>query len=1173
VLEQMPERRQLEQSIADLEAQRAALGDAVVDAALAPLQEALAQLEGDEPAAMPESSAERRVVTVLFCDVTGSTALAEQMDPEAWTGIMNTVFELLSEPVARYGGIVARLMGDAILAIFGAPVAHEDDPERAVLAGLAILESIGPYREKLREERDLVFNVRVGINTGLAVVGEVGSDVRGEYTAMGDAVNVAARMEQTAVPGTLQISEETYRRIAALFEVESLGGIEVKGKRRPVPAYRVIGQKANGGGRRGLEERGLSSPLVGREVELLAVQERIERLLDDGEGGIVLIFGEAGLGKSRLKDEARRSAGDGPLWLEGRTLSFGQTLSYWPFQEILRGFARILEEDDEAAAWTKLERSILNLHGRDSGDVLPYLASLLALEVQAPYEEKVAYLDAEALVRQLYLASRRFFERLAQARPLLLVFEDLHWMDDASGRLLEHLLPLVDRAPLLIVGLSRPESESAGARMSQAARQNHDERTTEIQLSPLPPAASRSLIQNLLAVDGLPAHQRKSIIGRASGNPFFLEEIIRSLIDAGAVEWDPGSGRWQATNVIDELQLPETVQGVVMARVDRLAHEAKQVLRTASVIGRSFLFRVLGAVGEPGWKLEGDLDRLQAVDFIREKQRLPELEYIFKHALAQEAVYESILLETRQRLHRRVAKTIESLFENRLEEVYELLAYHYARAESWEEALDYLLRAGDQASQVAADAEALAHYQQALAAYERAFSERWDPLQRATLERKMGQALFRRGEHEQALEHLERALSLLGRPLATSRWGVRLATLAEIAQQILLRLSTSVLRKSGGPEAYPGEVEMNMVSETLFWIDLVGKPERLLLDTLTFLNAAERIGHQVQAVNGYALLSGALAVTGRFGLSERYARLGMAQARRDNHPGSLAAALQSLATNRAWQGLAEKGIEQGLKSAQLYRETGSIRGWGTANLTAAEAMAYVSRYAETVAIAEELMEVGREGGDIQVLAWGYILRGLVERYTGDPEASIASFRRADELAIRVPDYVSRVNAVALIGHNRLRMGQIGPALEFLNQADGICREHMVGGRFLGWVRNGFAWAHVLAVETAIARGARPDFDSAVRACKAARQSARGYRLHEAEVLRLQGTCDWLRGRANAAEGWWAKSLETAGRFGQPYEVAMTYKEMGLRLEEPAYLEKAAGLLAEIGARPDLPVLK
>ena len=346
----MSEREDLEQAIATVEAQRATLGDTSVDAVLEGLRQKLVGMTAAQSQSLPltterTSGGERRIVTVLFCDVTGSTALAEKMDPESWAEIMDQAFDYLTEPIDRFDGTVARLMGDAILAFFGAPKAHEDDPQRAVQAGLAILKNIQPFREKLRRDRGLEFNVRVGINTGLVVTGRVGSGLHEEYTALGDAANLAARMEQTAEPGTIQITEKTFRLVSSQFECVLLGEITVKGKSKPVLAYRVLGRLAAEERAQGFVKQGINSALVGRNTEFATMRQSVARLLN-GQGGILSIIGEAGVGKSRLLAEVRQNS---PLeslnWLEGRTLSYGQTINYWPFHEILKSYAGINEED------------------------------------------------------------------------------------------------------------------------------------------------------------------------------------------------------------------------------------------------------------------------------------------------------------------------------------------------------------------------------------------------------------------------------------------------------------------------------------------------------------------------------------------------------------------------------------------------------------------------------------------------------------------------------------------------------------------------------------------------------------------------------------------------------------------------------------------------------------
>ncbi|HEX9029777.1 MAG TPA: adenylate/guanylate cyclase domain-containing protein, partial [Anaerolineales bacterium] len=577
------EREQLEQAIAALEAQRAALGESVADQAIASLREKLAALQPETAGAAPASSrpgaptavrrtGERRVITILFCDVKGSTAMAEKLDPEEWAGIIRPAIDYLIEPVERHGGTVTQVMGDGLLALFGAPLAHEDDPRRAVQAGLEIVERIRSYHDQIQRERGLNFDVRVGIHTGLAVVQEVGSGQKVDYTAIGDTVNLAARMEQTARPGTVQVSSQTHRFVEQIFEFEPLGEIQVKGKRDRVETYRVTGVKAEPGPLRGLEQQGLHSPLVGREAELSAAQKSVARLRA-GQGGLLGILGEAGVGKSRLLAELQRTLPvDELYWLEGHTLSYGQTISYWPFQEILRCFADINDSDEEDLAWCKLESTVTALFPENVdgsaptvAEIAPYLASLMGLKVKGEYAERVIYLDGEAMGRQIFLAARRFFERLAQTRPVVLVIDDLHWVDESSVRLLEHLLPLVQSVPLLVIGLSRRDRESAAAQLADTIRRDYAAHYTEIQLEPLSESDSARLVRNLLELESLPGQVQKLITGKAEGNPFYLEEILRALMDLGAIRREATSGRWTVTAQIEGLDIPDTVQGVILA--------------------------------------------------------------------------------------------------------------------------------------------------------------------------------------------------------------------------------------------------------------------------------------------------------------------------------------------------------------------------------------------------------------------------------------------------------------------------------------------------------------------------------------------------------------------------------------------------------------------------------
>jgi class 3 adenylate cyclase len=442
---------------------------------------------------------ERRVVTILFSDVKGSTAMAEDLDPEDVMEIMDGAFDVLIEPVYRYEGTLARLMGDAILAFFGAPIAHEDDPERACRAALEIVEGAKAYAAQLEEERGISgFDVRVGINTGLVVVGEVGSDLRVEYTAMGDAVNLAARMEGAAEPGAVLITEGTYKLIAPTFETEALGPIHVKGKAEPVSVHRVLALKAAPGKLRGIT--GLESPLVGREAELRALQEAIERL-QVGVGGIITIVGEAGIGKSRLVAELRKQTlakgsepSQGlppPQWVEGRCLSYGTSVAYLLWLDVLRGLLGVTPEDAPARARDVLRERVKALCPESFDEIYPYLGRLMSLPLTTEEEALLQDLEPEELKTNTFQAVETLLANAARERPLVLVCEDLHWSDPTSLELLEQLLALTDLVPLLTMCVFRPEKRHGSWGLRETAARDYGHRHTDLWLDPLSAAQSR----------------------------------------------------------------------------------------------------------------------------------------------------------------------------------------------------------------------------------------------------------------------------------------------------------------------------------------------------------------------------------------------------------------------------------------------------------------------------------------------------------------------------------------------------------------------------------------------------------------------------------------------------------------------------------------------------------
>ena len=497
-------------------------------AAAGPVDEATrARLTAAAPAPLrakmvaPRLTGERKPVTALFADVVGSTTLAESMDAEDWTGIMNGAFEVMSEAIHRYEGTIAKLVGDAVLAFFGAPVAHEDDPERAVRAALDMLDAVAEYSAALKDEQGIDFAIRIGINTGQVMVGNVGSDLRYEYTALGDAVNVAARMQNAARPGTALITDATYRFVAHAVNVSDLGLIEVKGKSEPVRAYEVVRPARPPASARGLV--GLESPMVGRNEQFETLRELLAAVRA-GRGRAALIVGEPGIGKSRLLAELR-SAGesDGATWFEGRCLSFGQSLPYHLLVDIARSVIGVRASAEEPEIRAALRSRLADSLDGDTSRPYAFLGHLLAIPLEPAARAVVDDLEGQALQAGYYRSlSRDPGGTRRRQGPIVLVCEDIHWADSSSVEAMSKLIAVVLELPILLIATSRPDRDSAGWRLVGMMRDLFGDAMTEIALRPLSTEESRELVANLLAIESLPIEVREFILKRADGNPFYV---------------------------------------------------------------------------------------------------------------------------------------------------------------------------------------------------------------------------------------------------------------------------------------------------------------------------------------------------------------------------------------------------------------------------------------------------------------------------------------------------------------------------------------------------------------------------------------------------------------------------------------------------------------------------
>lgn len=721
---------------------------------------------------------ERKQVTVLFADISGFTALNDSAETPAQVErvlqVVNRCLDMLSDVVYEYDGYVDKYMGDAIMAVFGAPRTHEDDPERALHAALAMQERLEEFNRNPPAPLIEPLEIHIGVNTGVVIAGLVGTRRKRGYTVMGDTVNVASRLESVSERGEILVSQDTYYLTQQLFTFKTRQPVQVKGKRNALLVYELKGVKHQ---RTKQGVGGLRAPMVGRKAQSTALQERVAAVRQ-GKGSIVAVVGEAGLGKSRLVSEVRQqNAESGVLWLEGRGLSYRQNQSYRLIIEILRAYLQVSPETPTDVVWQNLQAVGQARFGDRADEILPYLAVLIGVKLDEKTAQALPLSDPQMLQQRMFEAVAEWVEVAADAQPLVLAFEDLHWADASSVQVIEHLLALPQRLPVLIICITRPEKESAFWRVMETTAKTFAPFFAKIQLNPLTEAQSRSLVDRLLHVEDLPDALENLILSRAEGNPLFVEEVLRSLIeDETIVRRDD---HWVVVRPVVDIDIPETLTGVLTARIDRLDEPEKRLLQIAAVIGRVFSRSVLKAVTEDvttdATEFENYLEDLVEAELIRERNSPSEKEYIFKHVLTYETAYNTLLIQQRRIYHKRIADNMAPLYYLRGEEYAGIVAHHYEQGEVWDRALTYQIRAAEAAKAAFDNQTAIEFYTQALSTA--LLVSELEPDVLSKIHEGRGNILKRMGRVDEARADFEQALVLAK---ANQNLPVQMRVLAEL---------------------------------------------------------------------------------------------------------------------------------------------------------------------------------------------------------------------------------------------------------------------------------------------------------------------------------------------------------------------------------------------------------
>lgn len=1125
---------------------------------------------------------EKKLVTVMFCDMVGFTPLVEMLGPEEAYHVMDEVYDILIHKVQDFEGTVNEMTGDGVMALFGAPIALEDAPQRALWSALSIHGEMAKFNKAKKGIGPV--KMRIGIHSGPVVVGTLGNDLRVEFKAVGTTVNVASRMEKLAEADSTCVSEETFRLTEGLFRFEPLGKKTVKGIAHLVPAYKVISVKEEIYRPRLGSERMIYSEMVGRDRELNRLERQVMKAVN-GEGSIVNIIGEAGIGKSRLVAELKkRELTKSVTLLEGRAISIGRNLSFHPIIDLIKQWARIGKDDDEKVRFQKLKLSIRSLFRKEVeevDDVLPFMGILMGMKLPEPYAERVKGIEGEALENLILQNLRKLLIKATESNPLVIVTEDLHWADTTTIELMKSLLRLAESHPIVFINVFRPgyKDKDTGKLFIDPVEEKLPNPDVEIELKTLDDRMSEILISNMLK-DDLWHH---SIIGkiaeRTDGNPFFIEEVVRSLIDQGAVILR--NGIFEVTKDISNEEIPNRINDLLMARIDRLEEQTRNLVMIASVIGRNFFYRILSEVAGTEEDIDSRLTYLKEIQIIRERERMGEVEYLFKHALAQEAAYESILPQKRKELHLKVAGSIEKVFGKRLHEFYGMLAYHYSKADSHEKTEEYLIKAGEEALKSAASNEALHYYQKALKEY----GDSADPEKVAMIEKNIAIAQYNKGHNDESLDYFDKAMGYYwgGLPKNSLSAGYHFP-------MALLHFFVSLYFPALKFKKKPTDIDKEAID--LFFKKLkalaVIKPMKYFVESFYFYRRVTTFD-LTKFELGIGLFVGAstlFSFTGiSFGLSRKI--LDLLKDRADkNHVRSYIIYDFSETMHHYFQGnwkaikaYDDELVKKNLNMGELFWTCQHYFWHGCP-------MHYQGCFDVTEELINKLDELAEVYENELATLLRYLLKTSLLMDRGQLHDALNEIQKGIEFGQKISQGSIHIEMYSRKAHIQILMDDIEAAEKSLRIADEVRgKTDIVPWQLSDFSKGQFEY-DLCRLRESVGKGGKGEISECRK--KARKSAGRLLKIAEkvaqnrTDAYRLMGVYCWLINKQKKAIKWWQKAIAEGEHLGARPELSRTYFEVGKHLlgndskynmfngiKPEDYLKKARLLFQEMGLKRDL----